>query len=227
MCSAHAWRVALVGLFLLAGCVPVPPQVAGQPGGASAADAPLVAQRVSVAPISGVALDPAWAQAQPLVAALTWGSHGSAHALDVELRALHTADTLFLQARWPGDAPAGPADATYTRLTWHWRIPAVAGQPPPACEVACHTAHVTGNGDLAYIHAETIPPGAAPALPATGGWHDGVWTISWSRPLRNGNAYDLQFDDLGRGYGFFVKVFQDDPARPDPVSALRELRFAR
>ena len=92
----------------------------------------------------------------------------------------------------------------------------LAGQPPPACEVACHTAHVTGNGDLAYIHAETIPPGGAPALPASGGWHDGVWAISWSRPLRNSNPYDLQFDDLDRGYGFFVKVFQrrSRPARP-------------
>lgn len=227
MCSAHAWLVAFVVLCLLAGCVPVPSQPAGQPGGAPPAVAPLIAQRVAQPPISGAALDPAWAQPQPLRAALTWGSHGSEHALDVELRALYTTDTLFLLARWPGDAPGGPADATYARLTWHWRIPVMADQPPPACAVACHTAHVTGSGDLAYIHAETIPPGGAPALPATGGWHDGMWTISWSRPLRNSNAYDLQFDDLGHGYGFFVKVFQEDPARPDPVSALHELRFAR
>lgn len=211
----------LAALCWLAGCVAVP--LEGWP----AATAPLIAQRVRVAPAGGAALDPAWMQAQPLRVPLTWGSHGIRHAFDMELRALYTADTLFLQARWPGDAPDGPADATFARLTWHWRIPAVANRPAPACEVACHTAHVTGHGDLAYIHTETIPPGGAPALPATGGWRDGSWTISWRRPLRNGNPYDLQFDDLSRDYGFFVKVFQEDSTRPDPASALHELRFAR
>ncbi len=216
----------LIALCVLAGCVPVPlpSESVAAPMRSKDVAALLIAQRVARPPVSGAAADPAWAQ--PLSVPLTWGSHGAEHALDVELAALYTADTLFLLARWPEEAPHGPADATYTKLTVHWRIPAVAGQPPPACDVACHTAHVTGSGDLAYINAETIPQGSDAGLPAAGGWRDGVWTIAWSRPLRNGNAYDLQFDDLGRGYGFFVKVFQGDADRPDPVSALHELRFA-
>ena len=181
------------------------------------------------APDLANAFDPAWEQAEPLRVPLAWGSHGTEHALEVELSALYTDDTLHLRARWPGAppiaAPAGAAETTANRLTVHWRIPQTPGAPPPACDVACHTAHTDGAGRLAYVHTETIPPGGNPALAAAGGWQDGVWTLVWSRPLVSRNPYDLQLTDPAQSYPFFVKVFLDEAGRPDAVSKLHELVF--
>ena len=189
----------------------------------------LVAQRVAAGADPLNAFDPAWERAEPLVAPLAWGSHGAEHTLDVELSALYTDDTLYLQARWPGAppiaAPAGAAETTANRLTVHWRISQAPGAPPPACDVACHTAHTDGAGRLAYVHTETIPPGGNPALAAAGGWQDGIWTLVWSRPLVSRNPYDLQLTDPAQSYPFFVKVFLDEAGRPDAVSKLHELVF--
>lgn len=189
----------------------------------------LVAQRVAKGPELANEFAPAWKRTEPLRASLAWGSHGTEHALNVELSALYTDDTLYLRARWPGAppsaAPAGAAETTANRLTVHWRIPQTPGAPLPACDVACHTAHTDGAGRLAYVHTETIPPGGNPALAATGGWQDGVWTLIWSRPLVSRNPYDLQLTDPAQRYPFFVKVFLDEAGRPDAVSKLYELVF--
>ena len=188
-----------------------------------------MAQRVAKGPDVANEFDPAWERAQPLRAPLAWGSHGTEHALDVELAALYTDDALYLRARWPGAppsaAPGGAAETTANRLTVHWRVLQTPGTTPPACDVACHTAHTDGAGRLAYVHTETIPPGGHPALAATGGWQDGVWTLVWSRPLVSRNPYDLQLTDPLQSYPFFVKVFLDEAGRPDAVSKLHELVF--
>jgi hypothetical protein len=188
-----------------------------------------VAQRVAKGPDVANEFDPAWEQAQPLRMPLLWGSHGTEPALDVELSALYTDDALYLRARWPGAppiaAPAGVAETTANRLTVHWRIPQTPSAPPPACDVACHTAHTDDAGRLAYVHTETIPAGGNPALAAAGGWHDGVWTLVWSRPRVSRNPYDLQLTVPTQSYPFFVKVFLDEVGRPDAVSKVHQLVF--
>jgi hypothetical protein len=237
----------LVGLLLLAcgclgGCVPLPPvspssaatgvpqAIAGEPAGASRAPVgTLEARRVGRAPRLDGELDATWSDAEPLRIPLAqndmrMGMHDSPV---VELRAVYTADALFLLARWHGARPPEIADTTYNQLTVHWTIPTPRGAAAPACTVACHTAYVDGRGQVAYLHAETIPQGGSDALPAAGGWADGVWSVAWSRPLASGNAYDLQFDDLGVAYTFFVKVFLRATDRPDPVSDPYALVFVR
>jgi hypothetical protein len=164
-------------------------------------------------------VDAVWARAHPLRMPLTWGIRGTAHALDVELRALYTSDAIYFLAQWRDAAPSRPADETANKLTLHWDIDTPAGAPAPACNVACHTAYVDGAGRLAYLDAETIPPGSDEALPAAGAWKDGAWTVEWSRRLVDDNAYDLQFTDLNVSYPFFVKIFERNENRPDPVSA--------
>ena len=235
----QAWFLVML-VLMLAACVPPPapsahtailpfPGREGDEGVGDVAGGRLVAQRVAEGTDPLNALDPAWERAEPLQAPLAWGSHGTEHALDVELSALYTADALYLRARWPGAPPiatsASAADTTENRLTVHWRIPQTLGAPPPACDVACHTAHTDGAGRLAYVHTETIPPGGNPALRASGGWQDGVWTLVWSRPRVSRNPYDLQLTDPTQTYLFFVKVFLDEEGRPDAVSKLHELVF--
>jgi hypothetical protein len=185
----------------------------------------LVVRQATTAPIVDGRADASWAGALPLRIPLIWGIRGTRHALDVELRALRTSQAIYFLARWHDVVPPGPADATANRFTLHWSIDTPAGSPPPACDVACHTAYSDGAGRLAYMHAETIPPGSAEALPAAGGWNDGVWTLEWGRALVNNNPYDLQFTDLSRGYPFFLKVFERVEGRPDPVSATYRLVF--
>jgi len=231
----------LISLCVLASCIAPPATLPADEAGVSLAGSAeavgigggaverLVAQRVAKGPDVANEFDPAWERAQPLRAPLAWGSHGTEHALDVELAALYTDDALYLRARWPGAppivAPAGAAETTANRLTVHWRVLQTPGTTPPACDVACHTAHTDGAGRLAYVHTETIPPGGHPALAATGGWQDGVWTLVWSRPLVSRNPYDLQLTDPTQSYPFFVKVFLDEAGRPDAVSKLHELVF--
>jgi hypothetical protein len=169
-------------------------------------------------------VDDAWAGAESLRASLTWGIHGTEHAIDVELRALHTAQSIYLLAQWAGQPPSGEADTTANKFTMHWPIPDAAARHLD-CNVACHTAFADGEGRFVYANAETIPQGGSEALPAAGRWEDGVWTLEWSRPLLDGNPFDLQFDDLDARYTFMVKVFEGIEGRPDPVSERYTLVF--
>ena len=110
------------------------------------------------------------------------------------------------------------------KFTLHWRIPDPAAQHLD-CAIACHTAFADGSGRFAYANAETIPQGGSGALPVAGKWDGQIWTLEWSRPLLNGNPFDLQFADLDQAYTFFVKVFERVEGHPDPVSARHLLVF--
>jgi hypothetical protein len=169
-------------------------------------------------------VEEAWESADALSLPLYWGFGGTEKALDVALRALRTDDAIFFLARWPGEPPAGEVDTSFNKLTVHWRIPD-ATERKLDCAVACHTAFVDGEGRFVSDNAETIPPGSSQGLPIAGGWHAGTWTVEWRRPLTNQNYYDLQFDDLGGEYPFFVKLFERIESRPDPVSPLHRLAF--
>ncbi len=196
------------------------PAVAATPGSTH-----LVARPVSSPPAIDGAVEDAWVRAEPLQASLTWGMDSSEHALEVEMRALHTDRSLYLLAQWAGGPPPGE-DTVSNVFTLHWRIPEPAAGRLD-CEVACHTAHADGLGRIAYANAETIPPGGSAALEAAGGWEEGTWTLEWSRPLLNSNPFDLQFSDLDASYVFMVKVFQRIEGRPDPVSGRYALVFER
>jgi hypothetical protein len=184
----------------------------------------LVSRRVASPPVIDGQADAVWEASVPLRLPLTWGWGGTEHALDVELRALHTDEAVYFLARWPGEEPSGEADTVFNTLTVHWRIPEAAATRLD-CNVACHTAFADGQGRFAYANAETIPHGGSEALLAAGGWHDGTWTLEWSRPLINGNPFDLQFTDLDQTYVFLLKVFERVEGRPDPVSARYGLGF--
>jgi hypothetical protein len=210
--------------------VPTAAPEASPTASATAAQAPaperLISQWTTSPPTVDGAVDDAWAGAEPLRASLTWGIHGTEHALDVELRALHTGQAIYFLAQWPGRPPSGEVDTTANRLTLHWRIPDAAARHLD-CDIACHTAFADGSGRFVYANAETIPQGGSEALPAAGRWEDGVWTLEWSRPLLDSNPFDLQFDDLDARYTFMVKVFEGIEGRPDPVSERHTLVFER
>lgn len=44
-------------------------------------------------------------------------------------------------------------------------------------------------------------------------WKDGVWTVEMARKLTTGSKYDVQFDDLSKGYLFGVSAFDNAQVR--------------
>jgi hypothetical protein len=200
--------------------IPLPAQETVDEGAAGR----LVSRRVDAPPQVDGQIEGLWAAVEPLAVPLTWGWEGTEHALDAELRAVHTDEALYLLAQWSGERPSGDDNTAFNQFTLHWRIPDPAAQTLD-CTVACHTAFADGQGRFRYANAETIPPGGSESLSAAGGWDAGTWTLEWSRPLSNDNPFDLQFDDLDRAYSFLVKVFVRVEGRPDPVSGRHLLVF--
>jgi hypothetical protein len=207
-------------------------ELAPAPASASAAaatstDVPtLLSRHVAEPPLVDGEVDGVWFKAVPLSVPLTWGRHAEEMALAVRLRSLYTDQAIYFLAQWPEAQPATEPGVMRNRLTLHFDLPA----PTPdaakhMCLVACHTAFADAAGSLAYLSAETIPPGRTSPLPAAGGWHAGVWQLEWSRPLLVDNHFDLQFEDLEQAYRFFVKVFQWQEGRADPVSKDCQLLF--
>ena len=234
----------MIGVMLaVAGCVPLPPITATYspmpPHAMGVIAEPamegqrLTAQPAAVAPAVDGEIDPVWNTASTLELPLTWGIRGQEPAYPAQLRAIYDGEMIYFLAQWPDADPpeaaapkAGAAPFMANKLTVHWTLPPPApGLAAPACDVACHTAYADQTGRIVDLRAETIPPGADEALPAAGAWRDGVWTLEWSRPLQSDNAYDLQFTDLDAAYPFFVKVFEGDTERADPVSPLRMMVF--
>jgi len=189
----------------------------------------LVSQHTSRAPAIDGQVEALWESAQPLRVPLTWGAEGTEHALDVELRALHDEQALYLLAQWAGAPPSGDLDTVYNQFTVHWRIPEPDAEHMD-CDVACHTVFADGQGRVAYANAETIPVGSSETLQVAGGYQAGgsdagTWTLEWSRPLVSGNPFDLQMNDRTRAYVFRVKVFARIEGRPDPISKPHQLVF--
>jgi len=188
----------------------------------------LVAPQVDTAPLLDGRLDACWEAAGELRLPLTWGMHGSDPAYDVAMRALLADGIVYFWVDWPGAGPqAGAPDTTVNRLTMHFDIPAA---DPTArdveCLVACHTAFTDSRGQLVHLLAETIPPGRTDPLPAAGGWSGGRWRLEWARPLVSANGFDVQFTGGHGSFPFFVKVFEGQQGRPDPVSGLADLVVA-
>ena len=50
-------------------------------------------------------------------------------------------------------------------------------------------------------------------ISAKASWSKGVWTLEFSRRLKTGSQYDVQFDDLTKAYAFGVAVFDNAQVR--------------
>jgi hypothetical protein len=186
----------------------------------------LVSQRVTSPPVVDGRLDAVWASSEarrmPIISRLA----GEDRTWDIELRALHTDEAVYFLAQWTGELPSGDMEIVSNKLTVHWRIPEEeAAERHLDCNVVCHTAFADGQGRFVYANAETIPHGGSETLEVAGGWHDGLWTLEWSRPLVTGNPFDLQFTDLDRAYLLFVKLFDGGEGGPDAISEGHELVF--
>lgn len=186
----------------------------------------LTARCVASVPTLDGALEPVWSEAEPTVLDLMYGRHSVIPVATAEMRALYTADTLYLAVSWPQAEPPGPDGTAQNKLIVHFEVPAPwQGAADVMCLTACHTAYIDAGSQASYLTAETIPPGMALPLPVGGGWQGGQWAFEWGRPLVSENPYDVQFTDLSAEYTFFVKIVEGQPAQPDPVSGDILLRF--
>ncbi len=151
------------------------------------------------------------------------GSHGPLTTQSVELRALYDESAIAFRARWPGAASVQTNE--HFALVWHKDdLPDQRGQD---CTVACHVARSDNQGDIQTIVPSFIPAGREEPLPAQAIWQDGVWTLTWNRPLRSPEARDIQFIDLSQRYRVRAKVFLDLNLKPDLLTEDTYLTFVR
>ena len=179
-------------------------------------------------------VEEAWDQAPLLAVPLHYGLHGDEQAGALELRSLHDVESVYFLARWPAEAHGGEPDVWRNLMTVHWRLVnsgQVSGESTGsaglACTVGCHTVTADGQGRIAGIRPETIPPGLSEDLPAGGGWSDTEWLVEWSRPKVSDSPYDQNLTDPDQPYRFFVKLFLGLEDQADPVSDVHELRLSR
>ena len=223
--------ISLILALVIVGCVaeatvPPPPTATVMPlptvtpeVSTSGVAGRLVSQRVASPPVIDGEVDAVWTTVVPLQLPLTLGLHGTEHAWDMELRALHTDEAVYFLAQWLGGPPDGEENTVFNKLSVHWSIGGSEAETQHLdCTVACHTAFADGQGHFVYANTETIPQGGSEPLPVAGGWHTDTWTMEWKRHLVNSNPYDLQFTDLDQAYPFFVKIFERVEGYPDPVS---------
>ncbi len=58
-------------------------------------------------------------------------------------------------------------------------------------------------------------------------WSKGVWTLEFSRKLKTGSQYDVQFDDLSKQYAFGVAVFDNAQVRHAFAAGATKLAFEK
>ncbi len=64
-------------------------------------------------------------------------------------------------------------------------------------------------------------------ISAKAAWSKGVWTLEFSRKLKTGGQYDVQFDDLSKQYAFGVAVFDNAQVRHAFAVAPSKLAFGK
>lgn len=183
----------------------------------AALEGQLTAHRMVVAPVVDGQMEALWGLTPSLIVHLEGDRQ-------VELRALYDEERIYFLARWQELQPRrGAGGVVANKLSISWKDLAHAQPWQSACSTACHTAYTADQYTIGSVNAESIPPTVEEDLVGRGGWHDGVWTLEWSRPLQCGNLFDVQFTDLAGVYPFVVKMFEEDG--PDPVSELYLLVF--
>lgn len=166
--------------------------------------------------------DARWEEATPLYLPLHAGSHGPLTAEVVELRALYDVTTIAFRARWQEATSAQAAERF--ALIWHKDdLPDQRGQ---ACGTACHVAKNDRDGGIQAVVPSFVPAGREDPMLTQAIWRDGLWTVTWSRPLHSSEARDIQFIDLSQRYRVRVKVFLDLNHKPDLLTEDTYLLFA-
>jgi hypothetical protein len=181
-----------------------------------------VAYPVAALPPVISAEDDRWEEAIPLHLPLHAGSHGSLTQEVVELRALYDETTIAFRARWRG----APMAQVMERFALIWHKDDLPGQRGQDCATACHVARGSRNGNIQAVAPSFVPAGREEVMPTQATWRDGVWTLTWSRPLRSPEARDLQFVDLRQRYRVRAKVFLDLNHKPDLLTEDTYLIFA-
>lgn len=181
------------------------------------------AQPVAILPATIAPEDERWNEADPFVLPLHAGSHGQLTAKSVELRALYDESAIAFSARWPGTAKA----QTNERFALIWHKDDLPDQRGQDCTTACHVARSNSQGDIQAVVPSFIPAGREEPLPAQAVWHDGMWTMTWYRPLSSPEARDIQYIDLSQRYRVRAKVFLDLNQKPDLLTEDTYLTFAR
>jgi hypothetical protein len=64
-------------------------------------------------------------------------------------------------------------------------------------------------------------------ISAKSSWSNGVWSLEFSRKLKTGGQYDVQFDDLSKTYAFGVAVFDNAQVRHAFATRPNQLGFAK
>jgi hypothetical protein len=155
--------------------------------------------------------DGRWEEASPLYLPFHVGSHGPRAMAIVELRALYDETRIVFWARWRGTATAQLNE----RFALIWHKDDLPGQRGRDCATACHVARSSSQGEIQAITPSFVPAGREEPMPTQASWRDGVWTLTWSRPLKSPEARDIQFVDLRQRYRVRAKVFLELDHKPD------------
>jgi hypothetical protein len=182
-----------------------------------------LAQPVAALPSTIGPDDSRWEEAAPFYLPLHAGSHGPLTAEAIELRALYDESNIAFWARWRGTATAQMNE----RFALIWHKDDLPGQRGQDCATACHVARSNNNGNIQTVIPSFVPAGREEPLPTQAGWHDGQWTLVWSRPLHSSEARDIQFIDLSQRYRVRAKVFLELNQKPDLLTEDTYLTFAR
>ena len=182
-----------------------------------------MAQPVAALPPAISPEDEGWDEAAPLNLPLHAGSHGPLTDEVIELRALYDETSIAFRTRWQGAASAQMNE----RFALIWHKDELPGQRGQDCTTGCHVAQSNSNGDIQTVVPSFIPAGREESMPTQAIWRDGLWTLTWSRPLRSSEARDIQFVDLSRRYRVRAKVFLDLNQKPDLLTEDTYLTFAR
>ncbi len=142
------------------------------PAGAVVETNNLVAAKVSVPPVIDGSIDPVWLTAQPLVLRVENGDHLNAGATTMEIRALHTTDSVYFLTRWVDPTESNrrapwqkQADGSWKKLStstthqenvyyedkmaWIWSFiepgKAITGFDKVGCTATCHAGESPAN----------------------------------------------------------------------------------
>lgn len=88
-----------------------------------------------------------------------------------------------------------------------------------------NTKYKPGNEVAGIIAAPFV--GDRGDITAKASWNNGAWTLEFSRKLKTGGPYDVQFDDLSKQYAFGVAVFDNAQVRHAFATAPYKLTFGK
>ncbi|MEP7198550.1 MAG: hypothetical protein ABI874_01920 [Chloroflexota bacterium] len=213
------WQMALFAIGYLLSAISLGACGPSTPASAVATD--WVAAPMAALPVTLDVDDARWDAARPAYFPLHQGSHGPLTDRVVELRALYDVTRIVFRARWHG--PAVGLEEPLFALVWHKdTLPDQRGE---TCYAVCHNALGDGRGNLSGVVLSVVPARADPPMPSRAAQRNGMWTLTYSRPLIADNALDVQFVDRSLSYPVRARVWRGNSDGPDWLSESYSLRF--